>query len=144
MKKIQQGFTLIELMIVVAIIGILAAIAIPAYQDYTIRSRVSEAASLSGAYKTAIELAVSEGYTLATLPTTRASLGVAAAASYIGKYVSGVDYTATTGLITATLSNDASLGTAAGTTVTYSPTNNGGSVSWIVAGSCPAKYRPKQ
>ena len=54
MKKVQKGFTLIELMIVIAIIGILAAIALPAYQDYTIRSRVSEGMSLAGALKTAI------------------------------------------------------------------------------------------
>lgn len=53
-RKVQQGFTLIELMIVVAIIGILAAIALPAYQDYTIRTRVSEGLSLAGSYKTTI------------------------------------------------------------------------------------------
>jgi type IV pilus assembly protein PilA len=53
-KKVQQGFTLIELMIVVAIIGILAAVAIPAYQDYTVRAKVTEGLSLAAAYKTAV------------------------------------------------------------------------------------------
>ncbi len=54
MRKVQQGFTLIELMIVVAIIGILAAVAIPAYQDYTVRARVTEGLSLASSYKTAV------------------------------------------------------------------------------------------
>ena len=56
MQKLQQGFTLIELMIVVAIIGILAALAVPAYQDYTIRSKVSEGASLASAARTAVDV----------------------------------------------------------------------------------------
>jgi type IV pilus assembly protein PilA len=60
MKTSQQGFTLIELMIVVAIIGILAAIALPAYQDYTKRARYSEVVSLSNAVKTAVELCIQE------------------------------------------------------------------------------------
>ncbi|PIE36386.1 MAG: type IV pilin structural subunit [Gammaproteobacteria bacterium] len=59
MKKVQKGFTLIELMIVIAIIGILAAIALPAYQDYTIRTRVSEGLSLAGSYKTALSTGAS-------------------------------------------------------------------------------------
>jgi len=63
-QSVQKGFTLIELMIVVAIIGILAALAIPAYTDYTIKSRVSEGASLSGAAKTAIEVYWSENGTM--------------------------------------------------------------------------------
>ena len=63
-QGVQKGFTLIELMIVVAIIGILAAIAIPAYTDYTIKSRVAEGASLSGAAKTAIEVYWSENGTM--------------------------------------------------------------------------------
>jgi type IV pilus assembly protein PilA len=63
-QSVQKGFTLIELMIVVAIIGILAALAIPAYTDYTIKSRVAEGASLSGAAKTGIEVYWSENGTL--------------------------------------------------------------------------------
>lgn len=61
MKKVQQGFTLIELMIVVAIIGILAAVALPAYQDYTVRARVSEGLSLASAAKTAVAENASSG-----------------------------------------------------------------------------------
>ncbi len=60
MKQIQKGFTLIELMIVVAIIGILAAVAIPAYGDYTMKAKYSEVVSVSNAYKTAVSLCVQE------------------------------------------------------------------------------------
>ena len=92
MKNLQKGFTLIELMIVVAIIGILAAIAIPAYQDYTIRAQVSEGMNLAAAAKAAI----SETYlNRGTAPTDRAIAGMemtqANGADTQGKYVTGVD-----------------------------------------------------
>ena len=75
MKKLQQGFTLIELMIVVAIIGILAAIAVPAYQDYTIKSRVSEGTSLAAPHKTAVDVWFAEGNTsLTSFPQTPATI----------------------------------------------------------------------
>jgi type IV pilus assembly protein PilA len=77
MKKLQQGFTLIELMIVVAIIGILAAIAIPAYQDYTIKAKVSEGPSVASPVLTAVGVACSEG-TLGSTVTDLAGLGVVA------------------------------------------------------------------
>jgi len=94
MKKIQQGFTLIELMIVVAIIGILAAVAIPAYQDYTKRAHVTEGLSLASASKTAVtEFFNSKG----TLPPTNLSAGVATPASINGNAVTSV--TVTNGLI---------------------------------------------
>lgn len=98
MKTLQKGFTLIELMIVVAIIGILAAIAIPAYQDYTIRAQVSEGMSLAAAAKAA----VAETYlTTGEAPATRAEAGMGGAATDTsGQYVSGVEVTAGEVIIT--------------------------------------------
>jgi type IV pilus assembly protein PilA len=89
MKRIQKGFTLIELMIVVAIIGILAAIAIPAYQDYTIRAQVSEGLNLAAAAKAA----VAESYlNTGNAPATRTIAGMSANASdTAGKYVTALD-----------------------------------------------------
>jgi type IV pilus assembly protein PilA len=88
MKKVQQGFTLIELMIVVAIIGILAAIAIPAYQDYTIRAQVTEGMNLAAAAKAA----VSESFTnKGVAPLNRTAAGMSPnATDTAGKYVSQV------------------------------------------------------
>jgi type IV pilus assembly protein PilA len=142
MKQLQKGFTLIELMIVVAIIGILAAIAVPAYQDYTIRSRVSEAASLSGAVRTAMDVAFSEGYALGSIPATPASLNLSLSTSYKSKYVSKVAFD-TFGVVTVVLTPEKSLGTAKNMSVVYTPTNRGGNLSWTVTGTVPTKYRPK-
>jgi len=92
MKKVQQGFTLIELMIVVAIIGILAAVAIPAYQDYTKRAHVTEGLSLASSAKTAVtEFYNSKG----TLPVSNLSAGLAAAASITGNAVTSVTISST-------------------------------------------------
>ena len=80
MKRIQQGFTLIELMIVVAIVGILAAIALPAYQDYTVRARVSEALAAAGACKTQVaEFMAARG----ALPATLAESGCSDVATQV-------------------------------------------------------------
>jgi type IV pilus assembly protein PilA len=146
--KLQKGFTLIELMIVIAIIGILAAIAIPAYQDYTVRAKVSEGLNLAGAAK----LAVSETYdSTGAMPTSQAQAGLPAAASITGNYVSSVGVTATTGVITISY-KAAGLGgnpTANSTTIDLIPNTNAGSVEWdckfasAVSGSpTPSKYRP--
>ncbi len=94
LKQVQKGFTLIELMIVVAIIGILAAIAIPAYQDYTVRSQVTEGMNLAGALKAA----VAERYAqTGNWPTTLTQLGIVDGTGTetppSGKYVSKVDLT---------------------------------------------------
>ena len=88
MKRVQNGFTLIELMIVVAIIGILAAVAIPAYQDYTIRAQVSEGLSLASGAKTAL----AEYYNQrGEFPGSNASLGLQTSTSITGSYVDRVD-----------------------------------------------------
>lgn len=144
MKTLQRGFTLIELMIVVAIIGIIVALAVPAYQDYTLRSRISEASSLSAATRTAIDVQVSEGYTLGGIPATAASIGLAPSGSYASKYVASVAYTSA-GVVTSTLSQERSLGAQRGKTVVYSPRERGGNLQWVVsAGSTvDTRYRPK-
>ena len=128
MKKVQQGFTLIELMIVVAIIGILAAIAIPAYQDYTIRAQVSEGLSLTGAAKVAVtEFWQDRG----RFPGGNDSAGLAAAGDIEGKYVDSVGVAAN--VITVTYGNDANQ-KINGATLTLTADSAGGSVTWACAG----------
>jgi type IV pilus assembly protein PilA len=129
MKK-QQGFTLIELMIVVAIIGILAAIAIPAYQDYTIRAQVSEGLNLSGGAKAAVtEYFQDRG----TLPADNATAGLEAAGNIQGKYVASVAVLA--GVITVTYGNDAHTTIATNAVVLTPDTGSAGSVQWACTGN---------
>jgi type IV pilus assembly protein PilA len=120
MKRVHAGFTLIELMIVVAIIGILAAVALPAYQDYTIRSRVAELILQASAFKTSVSEKVFNDGTLAT-----AGIGLTVATT--GKISGGS--VADTGTITIQGANTAtSVGTAV--TIILSPVINGGQVVW--------------
>ena len=143
--KQQKGFTLIELMIVIAIIGILAAIAIPAYQDYTVRSKVAEGLNLAGAAK----LAVSETYdAIGSFPGTQASYGLPVnPGSIVGTYVSQVGVA--NGTITITYNgNVGGNPDQQGNTIIILPdTSNAGSLVWDctiagAAGTVPAKYRP--
>ena len=135
MKK-QQGFTLIELMIVVAIIGILAAVAIPAYQDYIVRARVTEGLSLSTAGKTAIsEYFSSQG----TLPTNNTQAGLATSQQISGNSVDSVEINAS-GFIVVTFSTPAIVNK----TLELQPTTSAGKIVWdcSTGGDLDAKYRP--
>lgn len=139
MKKVQQGFTLIELMIVVAIIGILAAIAIPAYQDYTIRTKVSEVLVLASAARTSVaEYYISTG----SMPASTNAAGINTNAAQ-SNYVSAIAFaTSSNGtLLTYTLANLG--GTADGDTIMYRVigSNDGVSVD-CTGGTLDNKYRP--
>jgi len=126
MKK-SQGFTLIELMIVVAIIAILAAIALPAYQDYLIRSQVSEGAVLADGAKTAIaEFYSNKG----RFPPANASAGLASPVSIVGKYVLSVDAGTTPGVIKSEY-NSTNANTKIQTKIlAFSATTHTGSIEW--------------
>lgn len=144
MNRANQGFTLIELMIVVAIIGILAAVAIPAYQDYTIRTKVSEGVNLAAGSKTAVEEArIALGrYPESVLPAN-ISYGLASPTSITGNNVSQIEVGAS-GVITVTFNNDNAIN---GQTIILKPNAHlAGSIKWSCsqAGGTTVKlqYRP--
>lgn len=133
-RNAQSGFTLIELMIVVAIIGILAAIAIPAYNDYMVRARVSELINVGSNAKTSVsEYRISRG----SMPTSNATAGVT---SIVTNYVSSLGVGAN-GVITI-VGNQTNLGTGAALSIVLTPTFSNGAVRWTCTSTGATQFAP--
>jgi len=139
MHRNTKGFTLIELMIVVAIIGILASLAIHAYQNYTIRAQVSEGLELSGPAKNAVATFV---YGNGAFPIDNSDAALEAATSYSGTYVTSISVSGA--VISIQFGNKAN-SQISGETITLTAVDNSGSVSWTCASGGVIKnvYLPK-
>lgn len=139
MKNHEKGFTLIELMIVVAIIGILASVAVPAYQSYSVRAQVSEGMNLAGPVQAAI---AEYWYDNGNYPADNADAGIAAANAYSGNYVTGIS--ANGADVEITYGNLANL-QIAGETVVLTAVSSNGSIRWDCAsgGAIPNELLPQ-
>jgi type IV pilus assembly protein PilA len=137
LKKVQKGFTLIELMIVVAIIGILAAVALPAYQDYTIRARVTEVVGMTAPAKLAVAETASSLGSLAQVTVANSGYIFPPGGT---AYVSDIQITAVTGVITAT-----SIVPNATGNIVLTPTQTGSTsaqLTWVCTTTIVSKYVP--
>lgn len=151
MKAIQKGFTLIELMIVIAIVGVLAVVALPAYQDYTARAQMSEALTLAEGQKSAVVEYYSDK---GTFPTSNADAGIANASTITGKYVKSVAVasvaaagsagaTSAKATITATMKSSGVNKDISGKTLILEGSQNAGSFDWTCkAGTVDKKFLP--
>ncbi|OFZ67454.1 MAG: hypothetical protein A2V79_06200 [Betaproteobacteria bacterium RBG_16_56_24] len=153
MKNIQKGFTLIELMIVVAIIGILAAVAIPAYQDYTVKSKLQELTSLATPALTAVGVACSEANLYPSgASLTHGGIGISSAGSITGKYTASVtaaSSSATTATVIAVIGGTVNFPTSvipSGASITWTGTcTPTAGLTWTATATTgmPAKFTPK-
>ncbi len=145
MKAIQKGFTLIELMIVVAIIGILAAVAIPAYQDYTVRAKIQEAVNISSPARLSMGIACSEGTLNGATQVTVLGLQQPTAYGASSKYTSSVTAAGTSATAGTLLLTMKAIGTnlLSSQTIIYTGLCSATGMTWVVSGTVASKYWPK-